>query len=374
MFFKYKINNYSGLSRPVVMHVITSLDFGGIERRMEIVARNQKFSKNNLFFCAIGGGGETEKRLKLLGANVICLDNVVKTPNFLSVLALFQLFRRVRPQVVHTHGAEANFHGLMAAWLAQIPVRIGEEIGTPSHSNVAKWVFRFIYQFSQIVIGGSDPVINWLVDSREVPPKKILKMHNPLELPSARERYVRNSMLRLSYVGRMEAVKNPEILIDVIRTLCANGSPVELWLIGDGSQRNMLEEKVHKEGLGRYIKFWGYQESPFDFIKQCDVFIQPSLTEGFSNSLVEAMGCGVPVIVTETGAAPEIVQNDISGWLVKCADIGSLVTAVNAANHLNPEDLVLMGKAARLSVENRFEPENYISRLEKLYSEVLEQR
>ena len=362
-----KKDNQPKRNRSIVLHLVTSLDFGGIERRMEVVARNQQYSKNDLIFCAIGGGGETEKRLKSLGANVICLNKDVKIPNFFSVMALFRLFRRVRPQVVHTHGAEANFHGLIAAWLAHIPVRIGEEIGTPSHSKVAQWVFRFVYRFSQIVIGGSNPVISWLVSSREVPAKKVRKVHNPLELPSVRDRYTRDEVLRLCYVGRMEAVKNPEILIDVIQSLCCSGSPVEMWMIGDGSQRHMLEEKVKKADLGSYIKFFGYQENPFDWIKRCDVFVQPSLAEGFSNALVEAMGCGVPVIVTETGAAPEIVQHGVTGWLVKSGDVGSLVEAVIKANHLKPEDLVLMGKAARLSVENRFEPKKYIFELDKIY-------
>ena len=69
-------------------------------------------------------------------------------------------------------------------------------------------------------------------------------------------------------------------------------------------------------GLTEKVKLWGYQSDPAELIRQCHVYVQPSISEGFGLALVEAMGCGVPVIATAVGGAPEIIKDGETGWLL----------------------------------------------------------
>ncbi|TBW08952.1 glycosyltransferase [Azotobacter chroococcum] len=352
---------------PSVLHLLTSLNFGGVEKRMEILAEQPLGDMQHLF-CAIGGGGAAERRLKALGIPVQCLQQPTRIPSPAAILALFRLFRRLRPTVVHSHGAEANFHGLIAARLAGVPVRIGEEIGIPSHSPRARRIFRQVYRTAHCVIGMSCAVTDWLIESGEVPPAKAVRVYNPVKLPVERSGQAATpGALRVGFVGRLEAVKNPLALVEAADLLLARGIPVELWLIGEGRERARLEAAIRAQELDECVHLLGYQATPDEHIRQCHVYVQPSLSEGFSIALVEAMGCGVPVIATAVGGAPEIVDPGKTGWLLPEATPSALASVLEEAWRLGPQQLQAMGRRARAAVEGRFEPAEYKSRLEALY-------
>jgi glycosyltransferase involved in cell wall biosynthesis len=327
-------------------------------------------------FCAIAKGGATENSLHGIGVKVVCLGLNPRIPNFYAVYRLTQFFLKTRPLIVHAHGAEANFHGLLAAMIARVPVRIGEEIGIPSHSRKAKLIFHLIYRLSHQVIGISKSVTDWLLSSREVRPEHAMCLYNPVELPVVRKPQEQGplSVFRVCFVGRLESVKNPLALVRATRDLVAKGVPIEIWLIGDGSQREQIERDVLSLGLSREVKLLGFQSDPFQFVRQCNLYVQPSLSEGFGIAMVEAMGCGLPVVVTNVGGAPEIVSHGVTGWLLRDTSSGTLAETLHAAWLLGPEGLAGMGQLARSSVEGRFEPASYLKQLEEMYARVAQER
>ncbi len=352
----------------LVIHVVTSLDFGGVERHMEIIGQVLSHARFRVLFVAIGHGGAAEKRLRDLGANVLCLQKKTQIPNFEALYVLLKLFCRERPTVVHTHGAEANFHGLLAARVAHVPVRISEEIGIPDHSERAKRIFRYVYSTAHRVIGVSQAVTDWLVKNGEVNKKKAVRLFNPVELPELRVRKKqKEKIFRVGFVGRLEPVKNPKVLLDVLKILLNKDVPAELWLIGDGTERTAIKNRIHELELQEKIHLFGYQNNPSGFLYQCDVYVQPSLSEGFGLAVVEAMGCGLPVIATATGGTSEIIQDGVTGWIVEKSDTVSLVDALLKAWQLGSDQLFEMGEKARRSVENRFDPITYLEQLERLY-------
>jgi glycosyltransferase involved in cell wall biosynthesis len=100
------------------------------------------------------------------------------------------------------------------------------------------------------------------------------------------------------------------------------------------------------------------------------VYLQPSISEGFGIALVEAMGCGVPVIATAVGGAPEIIEHGVTGWLLDEPSPDKIAAALRRAWRLGPQRLGEMGRRARQSVEGRFEPALHLQRIEALYAEV----
>lgn len=358
-----------------IIHVVTSLGFGGVERHMEVISSVLAHSHMRHMFVAIGRGGATEEKLRAQGSAVLCLGKNTKIPSLSAFIALFALFRRERPLVVHAHGAEANFHGLFAACLARVPIRIGEEIGIPGHSETAKRVFRMAYATAHRVIGVSRVVTSWLIENHEVPSEKALRIDNPVSLPLlGLENRSKENFLRIAFVGRLEPVKNPSGLLEGFSQALAQGITAELWFVGEGSERSKLENRTVELNLSGRVRFFGFQKNPENFLYQCDILVQPSHSEGFGLAFVEAMACGVPVISTPVGSAPEVIQEGRTGWLLANPNPEPIANALEEAWRLGPEKLREMGLLARESVEGRFEPIHYLERIEKLYQELALER
>ena len=365
------VKHNSAGEKPLVLHVVATLAFGGLERHMETIALHRAASSMIHVFCAIGNGGAMEQRLLSIGVEVICLGKPFRIPSISAVLALCRLIRRLRPRVVQSHGSEPNFHALLAAWLCRVPARVGEEIGIPDHGRIARIAFRAVYGMAHRVFGVSQTVADWLVQSGEVPLRKVQRLYCPVVLPELRQEQSNDhSAFRLVNVGRLEPSKRLDTLVDVVRNLRAEGVPAELWLIGDGSQRQMLEHKVRESGIAKHVQFHGFQREPEQLMRQCDIFVLACLSEGFGLAMVEAMGCGLPVVATSTGGPGEIIEDGLTGWLLSEVTERQLTDTLLMAFRAGPEALRMMGRSARASVERRFCGDAYLAELDSIYTDL----
>lgn len=354
-----------------VFNVFTSLDFGGVESRACIIQKAMTV-KCKHYFVAISNGGEAKRKIESVGGDVFTLNEKASIPSLFAIVSLFFLFMKHRPDIVHTRGAEANFHGLIAAWLARVPVRIGEEIGIPQHSFKAKLFFKFSYLFANKVIGISSAVTNWLVDSGEVPKHKAVKIYNPVEIPEPRNKNtIPAGRVRIGFVGRFEPVKNPLALVEALEMLVNKGIDAELSIIGDGSQKPLLIERAAELNISDRVTLHGFQKNPARYVRQCHLYVQPSISEGFGLALVEAMGCAVPVIATAVGGAPEIIDDGNTGWLIDKTDASTIADKLMEVLGMPEEQLLEIGIRGHKSVETRFEPTAYMDKLESLYEQEL---
>lgn len=362
----------AGRARPRVLHVVTVLDFGGVESHMALIGKVREGGDFDHAFCAIGHGGRVAQGLRAAGAQVDCLGLPAAIPSLPALRALLAKLRCERPAVVHCHGAEANFHGLLAAWFARIPVRIGEEIGIPGHGRLARWVFRAVFGGAQAVIGVSSMVTQWLVRNREVGPDRAVTLLNPVALPEGGGSTApAEAPFRMCFVGRLEPVKNLDALVLAFGRLLRDGARAELWLVGEGSLRGQLEQRVADSGLSGQVRFLGYQPAPDIWMRQCHAIVQASLSEGFGLSLVEGMGCGLPAITTAVGVAPDVVDDGGTGWMIAGFDAAAISAAMARAYDTPRATIAQMGRAARDRVVPLFEPGDYLHRLEGLYAALL---
>lgn len=351
-----------------VIHVVTSLDYGGVEKHLETYARHSSFSVWLPSFIAISGLGYTADEIKKYGYEVDSLDLKPRAPSLNAIIKLWQIFRSQKPDVVHTHGAEANFNGIIAAKLARVPVVIGEEIGIPNHSYKAKALFRMVYSVSDRVIAISDSVKEWLVESGEAQEKKIIRIYNPVEIdPQLYSLRREDGFFKIGFVGRLEEVKNPLCLIRAVSILKNKGVPVQLVIVGAGSQLDMCQDEVISLGIENNVRIAGFQQQPLRFIRDCDLYVQPSLSEGFGIAIVEAMGCGLPVLATSVGGVPEIIQDGVNGWIMDDPtdeNIAQKIINIMRSKH----DLHRVADSAKQSVAYRFSPKTYLESLNALYS------
>ena len=354
-----------------ILHLLTALDYGGVETQMLIIQQNLRHSQFRHEFCAIAGGGTTLEAIVSAGGDAVALHKSPKIPSIQAGIALVSLIRKNAPDVVHLHGTEANFHGAIAARLAGANVVIAEEIGIPSHSRSARLVFNLTYRLCDKVVAVSSVVKDYICGIGEVKPESVEVICNPFVPQAFRAPPPIEGEIKLCYVGRLENVKNPVAAIDACKALNDQGSPASLKLIGDGSLAPILRARVQELSLESKVLFLGFQSSPFDHLKDCNFYIQPSFTEGFSIALCEAMSSGIPVISTKTGAAPEIINHGVNGWLLDAPTAHEIVKVTLDAAKLSHGQLVDISVAARARVIDEFSAAAYMRNCDRLYQNLL---
>jgi len=151
-------------------------------------------------------------------------------------------------------------------------------------------------------------------------------------------------------IGRLEPVKAYERIIEAVATLNRESAlprPVYAVICGDGSERGALIACAERLGVGALVRLPGWAERPVDYYRLFDVFALPSRMEGASVSLMEAMACGVPVVVTDVGASAEIVGNALAALVVPSDDVAAFVRTMR--NVLSDPELAARAHALERS-------------------------
>ena len=352
-----------------VIKVIGSLDFGGIEKVFEITARYYEGDKKDIVFLCLGEGGAAEKAIREMGYRVVLWKSPVRIPRLGMILRLAAFFRSERPAVVHTTGAEANFHGIIAAWVARVPVRVAEEIGMPHHRKSARRVFRGVYRLSSRVVAVAGLVKDYLLNSREATEAQVEVIYNPVDVRAFDNADAKKAdgVFRVISVCRLDPIKNLGLLIRGMASI----KTAELWLVGDGPVRGELEALVREAGLTERVTFLGYQSNPASFLAQASLFVLPSFSEGIPLSVAEAMLSGTPCAVTRVGGAPEFILDGDNGWLLDPHDqlgfdrlLGTIMTMDDGLRRK-------IGSRGRDTALDKFRPDQYLRNVWDLYDRIL---
>lgn len=348
-----------------VLRLTTLLDFGGQERKYISFSENKAFLHHQYVFAAIGYGGNAERILKERGFEVHILNRQFAIKNLSNIWAVYQLIKRVKPDVVHTAAGEANFHGIIAAKLAGVKTIIGEEIGIPSHSNTAQKIFRWVYRLADTIVCVSKAVKKHLVLIGEIPENKGLVVYNPAHAPSFTERIVSNDFFHIVYVGRLEKVKNVDTLLKAFSKL--NQQQLRLTIVGEGRERANLEQLCEDLSISEYINFVGFSNDPHQYLATADLFVLPSYSEGFGIAVVEAMLMKVPVLCSNVGGIPEFVKDNENGWLFNPRNEEELVNKLNDIANKDKKEITEIGIKGFNDVNNVFTMKQYVQNLENLY-------
>ncbi len=172
-------------------------------------------------------------------------------------------------------------------------------------------------------------------------------------------------------IGRLSHEKGQAQLIEAAGRLARQGAPFTLVLVGDGPDRDLLQEKAQVEGVGAHVRFLGHVARMDEIYANLDMLVLPSHREGMPNVILEAMQARLPIVSTAVGAVPEMLVNGVSGLLVRPGDPIALARAI-AALMSDPEKAARMGRKACEALYPRFSPERRAERFESLYDRVLE--
>jgi len=195
--------------------------------------------------------------------------------------------------------------------------------------------------------------------------KKIQILYNYLDaVPTVTTRRRSTSeTFNVISVGRFVALKDHYMLIDATKTLVELGYKIEIKIVGYGEDKQILENYIHKLGLENIVELIINPLGVLDYYLSAHVFVSCSRFEGVSNSLIEAMSCGLPAIVTKVGDNELILQD--SRFTINVQDVGALVKSIIFLIE-NEDERVMAGQLNSKRVFNLFNNDNYIKNLERL--------
>ncbi len=173
------------------------------------------------------------------------------------------------------------------------------------------------------------------------------------------------------HVSNFRPVKRVLDLVEAF-AVCRSQRPLCLWMVGDGPDRAAAEARAQELGVADAVKFLGSQDDIERILPCADLFVLPSEFESFGLSALEAMACGVPVVATQSGGLPEVVEDGVTGRLVPVGDITALAGTISGM-FSHPEQMKAMGEAARRRAFDLFRRDRVVPRYLSFYRELLGQ-
>lgn len=302
---------------------------------------------------------------------------------------LARLLRRTSTEIIHSNNWSTFVEAAAAKTLSRVPALVhtqhGLEFGDePGSSLLKRWVRRSGVGFA---VGVNDAVVSvsgagqeWCRRGWRVPKSKSVLIPNGVELPARANRSVvarmRQEMglqrgdLVVGSVGTLRPVKNFQGLIRAFGAVVERLPRARLLVVGDGAEREALEELISGLGLENAARLVGPRSDVHQLLAVMDVFALASHSEGMSLAVLEALGTGVPVVATRVGGNPEIVHDGETGILVEPGDESGLSEAI--VSLLSDERRrERMGAEGRRSVGSAFSLEAMAQHYEELYTRVL---
>ncbi len=365
------------MNRPIhVQHVLLSLRPGGLENGVVNVVNRLDPARFRSSVCCLQGSGEFAGRISRDGVAVHEMG--LRTGNDpLLPLRLARLFRRSNTDIVHTRNAEAFFYGVVGARLAGVRTVIHSEHGrtlpdTPRRMRLQRWLARF----ADTIFAVSEQLKLDLVEHVKLPARRIEVLYNGVDLrrfaiadragarAAARARLgVGDDTVVIGSVGRLAAVKNYGLLVGAL----AGIDGAVLVLVGDGPMHAELESAAAAAGVSRRLRLPGHCDDVAGLLPGLDIFALPSLSEGMSNTLLEAMAAGLPVVASRVGGNGEIVRDGVDGLLFPSGDVEALRAALVRLRG-DPALRAAMGESARVRASTSFGIDAMIDRYEALYA------
>lgn len=374
--------------RPLVLHVMYRFDTGGLENGIVNLVNHMPAHAYRHAVLALTEVTGFRQRIERTDVDFISLH---KPPGhgFWQYPRLFNLFRQLRPAIVHSRNLAA-LEAQVPAWAAGVPVRIhgehGRDMGDLDGCNVTYQRMRRLYKpFVHHYTALSRDLADYLVDKVQVSPDAITRACNGVDTdcfrpaqdgpqPVAGCPFDPAQHWLVGTVGRMQAVKDQLTLAHAFVHAMAVAPElrqrVRLVMIGDGPLRAPVQNMLDTAGLGALAWLPGERTDVADIMRGLHAFALPSLAEGISNTILEAMASGLAVVATAVGGNADLVLPGQTGYLVSPSDPQAMASCLVALAS-NPQQARNMGQAGRQRAQTTFSLRVMVSTYQRVYDQQL---
>jgi sugar transferase (PEP-CTERM/EpsH1 system associated) len=376
---------------PLVAHVVHRLDIGGLENGLaNLINATPPEHYRHAVIC-IKDYTDFCSRIQKLDVPVIALHKR-DGKDFRTHLRLWRVLRKLRPSIVHTRNLPA-LEFLSVAAMAGVPGRVHGEHGrdvydidgsSRKYNLLRKLVNPFAHRYTAV----SNDLNQWLIRTLGVRTEKVIRICNGVDVcrfnprtgtrsPCGPESFTQEDTLVVGTVGRMQAVKDQLTLVRAFIHLLQHNpiarKRLRLIMIGDGPLRVESQSLLREAGAEALSWLPGERSDMPEQLRAFDLFILPSIAEGISNTILEAMASGLPVIATNVGGNPELVVEGETGMLVPPSNPVAMADAIYSYLK-DPAKLERHGQAGRKRAEEHFSIEKMVEGYLRVYDEVLAER
>jgi sugar transferase (PEP-CTERM/EpsH1 system associated) len=370
----------------LIAHVIYKLDVGGLENGLvNLVNRLPADRFRHAIVCLTGHTSFRER----IGRADTQLISIEKRPGKdpAAYLRFHRILRGLRPRILHTR----NLGTIDMQWIgftAGVPARVHGEHGWTADDpqgmdrrnlQIRRACRPVIHRW----LGMSQDIERWLADDVRVPKDRIRQLYNGVQA----DRFTPNGLLpadlpwspsadsvTIGTVGRLDPVKNQASLISAVHRILERRphlrSRLKLIMAGDGPLRTDLERMIERLGIARSVWLPGGRADVPALLRAMDIFALPSLNEGISNTVLEAMATGRPVVATSVGGNPELVVKGQTGVLY-AGDVPTELDEALLGYVDDPAKRAEHGRAGRVRVLERFSLDSMVAKYAEFYEEML---
>jgi len=367
-----------------VVFLITDLMVGGAEKALVRTAIGLSKSNYDVSVMYLYGKAPLAETLKNAGVPVTNLNMRIKW-DVSVLLKLYKLFRKEKPQILHTYMFHADLLGRLIGRLAHVPIIISSRRNIEIGGQIRETINRLTVHLSDATTAVCDNVRQAEIKRSRAKPEKVFRIYNGVEIENFKQVESRKTEklkkdlgigpddVVIGTVGRFLEKKGHPFLIRAMHKIISKFPGTKLLLVGYGRLQSRLERKVNNSGLSEKVIFTGSCSDISEMLSVFDVFILPSLWEGMPNAVLEAMAAGLPVVSTAVGGTPEVIKDGETGLLVPAGDSEALADGV--INLLkDPERAKKMGATGRDRVEKIFTRSRMIADTEALYEKLVQEK
>lgn len=296
---------------------------------------------------------------------------------------LVRSIRRERIDVLHLHGYGASAFGRLAGWLTRTPAIIHQHDSMSGPPWYARLSDRLLSRWTSRAIAVSESVKQFCIERRSIPHERIVVWHNGVAAARAPADPAHRADLRrrlripdghrvVGTVTRLSIDKGTRCLVEAANRVLERVPGTTFLVIGDGPERPRLEAAALRLGLGGRMRFLGFRSDAAELLGALDCFVLPSVTEGSSFSLLQAMAEGLPIVATAVGGTLDVLRHGHNGWLVPPRDPRALADGIVALLE-QPALRRGLGEHARLA-SRAYDMGYYAERLAAVYREAITAR
>jgi glycosyltransferase involved in cell wall biosynthesis len=330
--------------RPArICHVITMLELGGAQQNTLYTVRNLDRSRFDPILVT-GTEGPLVEEARTCGARAVFLSSLVRPISPLrdgrALVDLMRLFRRERPDVVHTHSSKAGILGRLAAAAAGVPVIVHSIHGWGFHPGQGTVTFRLFVALERLAARSTTAFIAVSrANARQGEALGILQGHSVRLIRSGirlQEFHPGNGSFpagdaKGATVGMVACLKPQKMPLDFVRIaaeVVREEPRTRFILVGDGELRSEVEGAIRRHGLESSVRLVGWRRDVPELMRSFDVLLHTSRWEGLPRVFPEAMATGLPIVATRVDGAPEAIEEGVTGRLFEPGDVAGMAHAV----------------------------------------------
>ncbi len=369
-----------------IVHVIHRFDTGGLENGVVNLINHLDADKYQHHIVTMKGHNpDFAARIKT--KNVSFTDINKKDGHDFSVFVRFnRILKEINPDILHTRNT-ATIEMQLVGWWRRVKLRIHGEHGwdvndmhgqNVRYQKLRRFIKRFVHQYVALSSEARDYLLNLI----RIEPERVNHICNGVNIErfAPREKSIgllpsgfENSFI-VGTVGRLAEVKNQPYLLESFIALIEQNPEfrqrVKLILVGDGILKEGLQSRINDAGMNDLVWLAGDRSDIPQLLNSMDLFVLPSLAEGISNTILEAMASGLPTVATNTGGNPDLIPEELApDHLVTVNDIKMLVSIIK--QYVESQQLLdNNSKLVRAHCVEQFSIETMVNKYHQLYQGV----